>query len=185
VTKLKALASRLWRPTMPFALALLVVCGLGIYWGRHDSLRAWGPNIAVGAFGLAATITVVELVVRREACARLRPRTDAALWRVGLSFRFFTGAVITDYLGTHSPASKRYPTTRERANGHACCTTRAPSGCAPTSTDLRAARCSSVAFAGRQRLVAAPLPFCATRHAGVVACVAAEGVLLVVALMRT
>jgi hypothetical protein len=107
--KLKALASRLWRPTTPFALALLVVGGLGVYWGRHDSLRTWGPNIAVGAFALAATITIVEWIVRNETRRRLKPRTEQVISRMRFDLMSIIEAIVTDYSGTHVDTFRGIP----------------------------------------------------------------------------
>jgi hypothetical protein len=109
VTKLKALASRLWRPTTPFALVLVVVGGLGVYWGRHDSLRAWGPNIAVGAFGLAATITIVEWVVRNETRRRLKPRTDQVISGLRFDLMSIIDSIVIDYAGTHLDTFREIP----------------------------------------------------------------------------
>jgi hypothetical protein len=109
VTKLKALVPRLWRPTTPFALALLVVCGLGVYWGRDDSLRTWGPNIAVGAFALAATITIVEWIVRNETRRRLKPRTDQVISRMRFDLMSIIEAIVTDYAGTHVDTFREIP----------------------------------------------------------------------------
>jgi hypothetical protein len=50
---------------------------------------------------VAATITVIEWVVRREARERLRPRSERALHWIGLELQNFTTAVLLDYAETH------------------------------------------------------------------------------------
>jgi hypothetical protein len=109
VTKLTAVASRLWRPTTLFALALIVVGVLGVYWGRHDSLRTWGPNIAVGALGLAATITIVEWIVRNETRRRLKSRTEQVISRMRFDLSSIIEAIVTDYAGTHVDTFREIP----------------------------------------------------------------------------
>jgi hypothetical protein len=109
VTKLKGVVSRLWRPTTPFALALLVLGGLGVYWGRDDKFREWAPNIAVAAFGLAITITVVEWIVRNEARRRLKPRTEQVISRMRFDLTSLIEAIVIDYAGTHVDTFREIP----------------------------------------------------------------------------
>ncbi len=103
------LTAWLKRPAFWVALALLIVGALAVHAGRDDKLREWAPNIAVSAFALAITITVVEWIVRTEARARVRPRLDRVIYWMGLAFRGFTGAIAIDYAGTHRDSFKEIP----------------------------------------------------------------------------
>lgn len=95
------LKERLQSPGFSIALALVAVGGLGVYLGRHDKLREWAPNIAVTAFALAITITVVEWILRREARARLRPRVERVGQSIEVAFESFISGVCIDYAATH------------------------------------------------------------------------------------
>jgi hypothetical protein len=56
-----------------FAIAWIVV------YLAYDGLDAWAPNIATSAVALAATITIVDWIVRREGQRRVQPRVDRVI----------------------------------------------------------------------------------------------------------
>jgi hypothetical protein len=89
------------KPTVWVAVVFVVVGLAGIYLGRHDKLREWAPNVAVTAFALAITITIVERIVRSEERARVRPRVEYTIFWIGLGFRDITREVAMDYACTH------------------------------------------------------------------------------------
>jgi hypothetical protein len=88
---------------------LLVTALAFVYLGRHEKLREWAPHIAVAAFGLAITVTIVEWIVRTEARARTRPRVEEVIYRIGLAFRVMVHAVLIDYASTHIMTSMAKP----------------------------------------------------------------------------
>ena len=80
-------------------VGLASLAGL-VSWGT-DALDDWAPNVAVDSLALAATIVIVERIVRREARERLRPRVESAMQALRQEFRGFVSAVTVDYAGTH------------------------------------------------------------------------------------
>ena len=90
------------RPTglVALALCLLAACS-AVLWAVTESADDWLPNVATTALGIAVTITVVESIIRREASARVRPRTESVLYWLGLDIRMFTWSLIGDYTETH------------------------------------------------------------------------------------
>jgi hypothetical protein len=80
---------------------LLVAAAGVVLWCTTDSLRAWIPNITVGALTVALTITVVERAIRQEARNRLLPRLEGALSTIGSDFQMMLLAVVRDYSSTH------------------------------------------------------------------------------------
>lgn len=97
------------RPTTWAAVVLLVTALAFVYLGRQEKLREWAPHIAVAAFELAITITIVEWIVRTEARARTRPRVEEVIYRIGLAFRLMVHEVLFDYASTHIMTSKAKP----------------------------------------------------------------------------
>jgi hypothetical protein len=97
------------KPTVWVALVFVVVGLAGIVLGRHDKLREWAPNIAVTAFALAITITVVERIVRSEERARVRPRVEYTIYWIGLGFRDMTRHIAMDYAYTHRASFHEIP----------------------------------------------------------------------------
>jgi hypothetical protein len=97
-------------PTRAIAVAMLVVAAVGVVlWQTTDGLRAWIPNITVGAVTVALTITVVERAIRREARSRLEPRVDGAISTIGVEFQMMLLAVVRDYSSTHVDAFEPVP----------------------------------------------------------------------------
>jgi hypothetical protein len=72
-----------------------------VLWYTSAGLRAWIPNITVGAATVALTITVVEGAIRREARNRLLPRVEGAISTIGIDFHMMLLAVVRDYSSTH------------------------------------------------------------------------------------
>jgi hypothetical protein len=90
-------------------VALTIAAAAVATWFLTDAADAWMPNVATTAVGVAATITVVEWVVRREARERLKPRTDRALYWIGLELRMFMESVLMDYAETHRHTYRPIP----------------------------------------------------------------------------
>jgi hypothetical protein len=94
-----------WPPrAIPTAICLCVaaLAFLLAWWlGDLDSLDAWTPNIVVGSFVLAATITLVEGIVQREAAARTQPRVERALDVLGNAFWQFAFNTYSDIVFTN------------------------------------------------------------------------------------
>jgi hypothetical protein len=88
---------------MAFGVTWMIVAIAG------DLLDAWAINIATSAFTIAATILVVERIVRHEARERLRPRTELLFGSIGLNFRLFISAVTNDYASTHLATFRAIP----------------------------------------------------------------------------
>jgi hypothetical protein len=99
-----------FRPTTWLALAFLVA-GLvatvvSVFCDRFDD---WATNVAVEAFSLAATVLIVEWVLRLERRAHLRPRVERVLYDIGLDFRLLMSSVILDYAATHLDTYRPLP----------------------------------------------------------------------------
>jgi hypothetical protein len=89
---------------------MLLVAAVGVVlWLTTDGLRAWIPNITVGAVTVALTITVVERAIRREARNRVQPRVDGAISSIGIEFQMMLLAVVRDYSSTHVDAFESVP----------------------------------------------------------------------------
>ncbi len=101
--------SRLSSPTIWVALVFVGVGIVGVFLGRHATLQEWGPHIAVTAFALAITITVVEWIVRSEANARIRPRVTRAHSAMDLNLGSFMRELLSDYGATHRDTSQPIP----------------------------------------------------------------------------
>jgi hypothetical protein len=90
------------RPTVLVALGLCLLAACSaLVWAVTEPADDWLPNVATTALGIAVTITVIESIIRREASARLRPRTERVLYWLGLDLRMFTWSLIGDYTETH------------------------------------------------------------------------------------
>lgn len=85
--------------------ATLGCCALAIValliWLEWNAADAWMPNVATLALGVAATITVVEWIIRREERLRYEPWRERVLYWLGLDVRMFTDALLLDYAETH------------------------------------------------------------------------------------
>jgi hypothetical protein len=93
--------ARIPRPSLGTRWALAFVAIAGFAWWLADVLNDWGPNIAAEALSIAATIVIVERIVRHEARARLLPRIENAMDALRWEFRDFVHGVAVDYAGTH------------------------------------------------------------------------------------
>jgi hypothetical protein len=84
------------------ALAFVGVAGLAVLvWWLTDALDDWAPNVAVEALSIAATIVIVERIVRREARQRQWPRIESAMRGLRQEFRKFVHGLAWDYARTH------------------------------------------------------------------------------------
>jgi hypothetical protein len=85
-----------------WALVFTSVAGLAVLaWWFTDALDDWAPNFAAEALSIAATIVIVERIVRHEDRERLRPRVESAMAALRQEFRKFLHAITVDYAGTH------------------------------------------------------------------------------------
>lgn len=93
-----------WSPTTWLALALVGVAALGIAgWFRFPALKPWLPNVTVSALTVAATITIVDRIVQREAARRLQPRFESVAHRIGISFKWLLIGIGRDLKQTQPP----------------------------------------------------------------------------------
>jgi predicted RNA binding protein YcfA (HicA-like mRNA interferase family) len=92
-----------WKPhpTSCAALGLSGIAAVAVSLWLHGVLRAWTPNIAVSALTVAATITVIQGITRRETKARIRPRVERALMDTHNSFQFLVEDIVIDYAKSH------------------------------------------------------------------------------------
>jgi hypothetical protein len=91
---------RLSWPAIQAAIVLLVAGGGAMAAWRAtdaDRLDGWMPNIVVGLVFLAATITVFEWVLRRDATRRLGPRLERLREGLRLHIEGFCEIVAIDY----------------------------------------------------------------------------------------
>lgn len=88
-----------WTPTTQIAAVLVVVAAASVAAYCAGWLQAWMPNVAVGALVTAATITVIDRAVRREAQQLLQPRTDAVLRNMAIDFHLLVAGIAFDYAG--------------------------------------------------------------------------------------
>lgn len=93
-----------WRPSLGDTAALsfvfiAVVLGALAAWG--DSLDGWALNLATEALGIAATVLIIERILRIEERRRRAPRVNAALEFMNVEFCAFLDAVAHDYATTH------------------------------------------------------------------------------------
>lgn len=97
------------------AFVAAAVCGLITVWAvvMHETTSVateWMPHIAAGAATIALTVTLVDLILRREAEERLRPwrelvylKAENALWEC-------VEWIALDYAETHLASFKEIPT---------------------------------------------------------------------------
>lgn len=98
------------RPTTWLALAAIVVGIAAVVVSVvSDRLDGWMTNVATDAFLLAATILVVERIVRGEGKRRIAPRVERVLWRVGSTMREVVTMIVIDYADRHARTFKRPP----------------------------------------------------------------------------
>ncbi len=99
------------RPTWWLAVGLVAIGVADILAWFHwkGGFRSWTPNITVGAFAAAVTITIIDRAIRREERHRLKPRTDDVVYWMGLGFRGLVSAVAVDYASTHIDSFKPLP----------------------------------------------------------------------------
>jgi hypothetical protein len=84
------------------ALVFTAVAGLAaVAWWLTEALDDWAPNFAAEALSVAATIVIVERIVRHEDRERLRPRAESAMDALRQDFRSFLHIITVDYAGTH------------------------------------------------------------------------------------
>lgn len=102
--------SMLRRPTAWATLAMCVAAAAStVCWWLTDVADEWMPNLATTFVGTAATITVVDWIVRREARERLRPRRDRVLYWLGLDVRIFMDSLVLDYAESHAHGYRPIP----------------------------------------------------------------------------
>lgn len=106
---LRWLAARLTRRPGLLAGA---ICGLITVWAvlvsEHTAFaHEWMPHIAATAATIGLTITIVEVILRREAYERLRPRRERVLDEILMVFTPYLSAVASDYILRHPPSLAR------------------------------------------------------------------------------
>lgn len=90
-------------------LSGVAALGLVGWFAGGSDLKAWAPNVTVGALTIAATITVIERALQREGRRRLRPRIDNVHYWIGLGFRGLISGIVTDYAWTHADTFRAIP----------------------------------------------------------------------------
>jgi hypothetical protein len=87
-----------WRPplTLWVALGLLGIVGVAVWLWLHGVLTAWTPSIAVSALTVAASVTVIPAMRRRETNARIRPRVERVLMDIHGSLYFVVETILID-----------------------------------------------------------------------------------------
>lgn len=91
-----------WRPTSRWAALLLVLALAGIAVYVLGWLRAWMPNVVVGAVTVAFTVTLIDRAIRSEVELQNKPRLDDALDAISFPFRGLFFGVAFDYGQTHT-----------------------------------------------------------------------------------
>lgn len=90
------------RPTAWVTLLMVGVAAVAVgVWLRWNAADEWMPHLATLALGVAATITIVEWIVRREARERFRPWRERVLGDIRFEYRTLVEGVVIDYAGTH------------------------------------------------------------------------------------
>jgi hypothetical protein len=98
------------RPTVVLALVFVALAAAsGVVYVVADALDDWMPNLATEALSLAATVLVVEWVLKREARARLQPWTERVFGDIGLDFWLIMQSVLIDYAATHIETYRPVP----------------------------------------------------------------------------
>jgi hypothetical protein len=95
--KLPSLSLGAWSALAFAGIAAFAV----LMWWLADALDDWAPNFAAEALSIAATLVIVERIVRHEARQRLMPRIESAMAALRSEFRRFLQSVTVDYAGTH------------------------------------------------------------------------------------
>jgi len=98
------IVAKLPRPSLATwaGLAFVGVASVAVLtWWLTDALDDWAPNAAVEALSIAATIVIVERIVRHETRARVRPRIESASDALRQEFHSFLYGITVDYAGTH------------------------------------------------------------------------------------
>jgi hypothetical protein len=92
------------RPTLA-GWAAFVLVGIAaaavLLWFFANALDDWAPNIGVEALAIAATIVIVERIVRHEARRRLLPRIESVIDGLRSELRDFLSGITVDYASTH------------------------------------------------------------------------------------
>lgn len=96
------LSPKKWRPTWvaAFVLVLVALAGVGVY--EEGWLKAWMPNVVVGAITVAVTITLIDRIIRAEVKQSNKSRLDDALDAISYPFRGLFFGIAFDYGQTHS-----------------------------------------------------------------------------------
>ena len=98
------------RPGPVAAAVCLVVTVWAVLMHQHTSFaKEWMPHIAAGAATIGLTVTVVDLILRREAEERLRPRRERVLNDITLGFWQLFEIVTQDYTETHVRSFRAIP----------------------------------------------------------------------------
>jgi hypothetical protein len=92
-----------WTPITRAAILLgaVAVLGLVAWFVGGSDLKAWAPNVTVGAVTIATTITVIDKALRSEARQRLLPRTEAVIDQVAPALRWVMVGIANDYRDTN------------------------------------------------------------------------------------
>jgi hypothetical protein len=78
------------------ALGLSGIAVAAVWLWLHSVLKEWTPGIAVSALVLAASITVIPAIMRRQANARIRPRVERVLVDTHNSLIFLVEDILID-----------------------------------------------------------------------------------------
>jgi hypothetical protein len=95
---------RSWNPSLGdrAAFAFLVLAAAFIVLALLDyGLGGWASNLAAESLGIAATVLVIERILRVEERRRRAPRVNAVVDYMGWEFSVFLTAVARDYATTH------------------------------------------------------------------------------------
>lgn len=97
------------RPTDRVALGFIAAAiGFAVIHGTTNWISAWTPNLGASCLEIAATIAIVDRIIRREADRRIQPRRQRAQDEIGHGFLSLITAIGADYLETHD-ANERIP----------------------------------------------------------------------------
>lgn len=98
----------MWLARRPGLLAG-AICGLITVWAvlvneYTTFAHEWMPHIAATAATIGLTVTIVEVILRREAYERLRPRRERVLDEILMVFTPYLSTVVSDYTLRHTPS---------------------------------------------------------------------------------
>jgi hypothetical protein len=79
----------------------VAIAGLVAWFAGDKSVRAWAPNITIGAITSAVTVTIIDGAVRREARRRIMPRVENVRDRIVYQLERFLFAIVLDYAMRH------------------------------------------------------------------------------------